>query len=235
MRRPRGRVGAIVLGLLTAGGARAEPLTLSYRVGIFSSLVLRGMQLSDPDRPVVMASIDVYSPAGWSLGAAVTGLRDATGETASGMTLRARYGLPLDDTLTLAVEGRHDAYHHSAWMRGWCYNQIGAGVTYADQWNLSWNWRPRHGPDCDTASSSPNRALDLNARWPLWTGGGIDAGIGRLSGGGSASYIYGQLGLYGGRGPWALSLGRTWTSGADLGSYGELAKDRWVASLVWQH
>ena len=105
-------------------------------------------------------------------------------------------------------------------------------ATYGDVWNGNLGWRPNGGPGCPlTTMHKPDMAFDLNAQWPFVAGVGIDAGAGRLFGGGSASYAYGQGGAFARGSSWTLHLSRTFTHGAD--PYGALARGQWVVSALW--
>lgn len=224
---------AALASLPLSSAVLAEPVAISHRVGVFSGLVVRGVQLSQPGRPVLMASADVYGTSGWSVGGDLSHLSGPDGRDATGISLRLGQAWALDDTWTLSVAARQDRYPDNASMQAWCYSQLGASVMRADQWSLSWNWRPRHAPGCHNTDISPNRALDFNARWPLGERIGLDAGIGRMSGG-LAGYSYGQLGLYGQLGPVALYGGRTLAWDTRKAYLDHLGGRRWVASAVWK-
>lgn len=231
-----GRRSLVTLAVACAvGGARAsEPPAWSVRAALFSSLVVRGMQISRPGHPVAMLSADAYAPAGWSLGGAVSSLRSATGEAATGLSLRAGQEWTLDDRWSVNLVARHDRYLDSPYLQLWCYNQVAFTVTHEDQWSLTASWRPRHGPGCDNLATAPDRALDFGARWPLAGRFGLEGSIGRLAGG-PEGYGYGQLGLYGGWGPASLYLARTRTWGVSPSPAGTPKTEggHWVASMVW--
>jgi hypothetical protein len=232
---PRCLLPALGLACALPAASAAEPLSLSWRAAAFTSLVVRGMQISKPGSPVFMVSADAYAPSGWSLGGAITHLQSPTGEHGTGISLRAGQEWSLDDTWSVNLSARHDRYLDSPYLQLWCYNQLALTVAHEDQWSLTANWRPRRGPGCNNLPTAPNRALDIGARWPLSGQAGLDGSIGRLAGGPEA-YTYGQLGVYSGWGPATVYLARTSTWGVTPSQPGTPRTEgkRWVASLVWK-
>lgn len=221
--------------LLGAGAVHAQDSPLSVRAGVLSALVVRGLQFSDPRDPVVLVGADVYGNTGWSVGAAAMALRSAAGRPGGGWVLRARRDWSLGEKWTASIGARHDGYVGDAALQTWCYNEVDAGATYGDTWHAGLGWRPNGGPGCRSAEMpKPRFALDLNAQWPLVQDIGVDAGAGRLFGGGAASYDFGQAGLFAQASSWTLHLGRTFTHGAAPALYGDAARARWVASALWR-
>lgn len=221
-------------GALGSASSQDAP-SLTWRAAAFSSLVVRGMQISKPGRAVALLGADLYDPSGWSWGGALTHLQSATGEPGTGISLRAGREWSLDDAWSVNLSARHDRYLDNPYLQLWCYNQLGMTLTQEDRWSVSAHWRPRHGPGCDNLPTAPNRALDLAARWPISGELGLDTSIGRLAGGPEA-YTYGQFGLYVARGPATAYLARTQTWGTTPSSPGTPRTDggHWVASMVWK-
>ena len=219
----------------SAATVRAQESPFSIRAGLLSALVVRGLQFSDASSPVVLAGVDLYDPAGWSVGAAGMVLRSAAGNEAGGWVLHASHDWSLDEKWTLAIGARHDGYVGDRFLRSWCYNEMDATATYGDWLNASVGWRPNGGPGCPatpTTGTKPDLAFDLNAQWPFAAGFGANAGIGRLFDGGAGSYDYGQGGIFAGGKSWAVHVGRTFTHGAS--SYGDAARGHWLASAIWR-
>jgi len=162
-------------------------------------------------------------------------LRTAAGHEGGGWVLRASRDWSLDEKWTVGIGVRHDGYLGDASLRTWCYNEVSAGASYGDAWRASVGWRPNGGPGCASAASpKPTLALDFNVRWPIAAGIGVDAGAGRLSGGGATSYDYGQWGVFAGESSWTLHLGRTFTHASAPALYGDAAQAHWVAGAIWR-
>lgn len=225
------RLAWLLFGVAT--GAPAQTLSLTPRLGVFSHLMVRGMLLSDGHHPVGMAGLDLYSTDGWSLGGSLMRMKAGDGRLATELSWRAGYEQALDDTWAWSLQARHDSSPDNDVLQVWCYNQIGANLSMSDLWSVGWSWRPRHGPGCDNQAASPIQALDLNGRWPLVQGIGLDLGVGRLYDGGAGSYNYGQWGLYASRESWSLAVTRVQTEGVYRRLYGQLGRPRWVLSWVW--
>lgn len=214
--------------------AKAEVFDTSQALSLSSAWLVRGVALSREGSPVVFARADVYAGAGWSVGGLVGALTTQGGESATPVNLRAGYAWSLDGRWTLLGELRHFNYPGAESLRAWCYNEVGVNLADGDRWMLGWSAETRRGPGCnqDFGPVIVSRSLELNGRLPLEGGWNLGAGLGRRMYGGGTGYLYGQAGGGWGQGGFRLLLDRVWVSPQARGIYGDMARDRWVASLV---
>jgi hypothetical protein len=230
-------VNASVAALAVAlpGVAMAQGLDTTWRAGVGSAWLVRGVSLSAPGKPVVFADANAYA-AGWSFGGLLGHFETDAGETATAVNLRAGHEWTLDARWSVMAHLRHLSYPGAEGLRPWCYNEVGASLADADRWLLSWSAETRRGPGCNDPVGPVivSRSLELNGRWPLSTSTSLGGGIGRRMYGARDGYLFGQAGLAWQHGGLQLLLDRVWVSPqATRYYYSAIARDRWVATATW--
>lgn len=217
---------AIALALASSVLA-AQPLTWGGRLGVASDWLVRGLRLSDGRAPVLIAGVDAYAAAGWSLGASALRLRDYLGERGTGWSIHLGHELPLDERWLLLADLEHSRYEGGPVLAGWGGTRLGLGLAYGDRWSLTWN------ADQPLDPSLVARSLDFNLRWPLARPLALCLGLGRVFRTPGERYSYGQAGLELHAGGLRLRLDRHWAQPAARLGYGHLAAPRWVGSAQW--
>jgi hypothetical protein len=227
---------AAVVGASCAATAGAQTLDTSINVGVTSAWLMRGIPLTRDGTAAAFASADAYSTSGWSMGGLVGQLETRDGKDTPALNVRAGYETTFDGRWTLLGQLRHLDYAESDILKAWCYNEVGVSLADADRWVLSWSAETRRGPGCNQHYGPiiVSRSLELNGRYPLPGGFNVGAGLGRRMYGGAEGYRYGQAG--GGWAGWRgtkLLIDRVWVSSEARSFYGDMARDRWVVTALY--
>jgi uncharacterized protein (TIGR02001 family) len=228
---------AMAIAAASGAPAQAQALDTTVNIGASSAWVVRGITLSRDDTVSTFASVSVYSSDGWSLGGLVGRLDAVTGETATATNLFGGYEWSFDGRWTVMTQVRHLNYPDGdPFLKTWCYNEAGASIADADRWILSWSAETRRGPGCNDHSGPVinSRAVEFNAQWPLDAGFHLGGGLGRRMYGGGGGYLFGQVGGGWRHGPFSVLLDRLWLSSDARVFYSGLARERWMASVVWK-
>lgn len=237
-RRPFSPTAGIPLLLLSMTAwtldAQAETFDTSHTLGLSSTWLVRGIPLSREGTVVGFAGADVYAASGWSIGGLVGQMSTADGGSATPVNLRAGYQWSLDGRWTVLGQLRHLNYLGSRMLEPWCYNELALNLADADRWVIGWSAETRRGPGCRAADGPVivSRSVELNGRWPMDNGLHFGGGLGRRMYGGGSGYLYGQAGGGWSQGGFKLLLDRVWVAPQARGFYGDIAQDRWVASIV---
>jgi hypothetical protein len=216
--------------------ASAQTVDTSVNVGVTSAWLMRGIPLTRSGTAAVFASADAYSTSGWSVGGLVGHLETLDGKDTPALNVRAGYETTFDGRWTLLGQFRHLSYPESDVLRVWCYNEVGASLADTDRWVLSWSAETRRGPGCNQHYGPiiVSRSLELNGRYPLERGFHLGAGLGRRMFGAGQGYLFGQAGGgWSGLGGAKLLIDRVWVSPQARFIYGDIARDRWVLTGLY--